>query len=267
MGDWLDLVHAHRNQAYGGYRLRRLESRHTLVGLVLGMLMVSLAFAIPYGIYRWQEMQSGKLPVEQVRVVSYAQLAPPPPIERNEPPPQIQPAAPKATVKFRPPVVKPDEEVVEEEPMPTVEELAAIDPGLAATPGDSVILTEPLAVVETPVEEEPPPKPAPPKPFVVVEQMPAFPGGIESLYAYLKDHIRYPQVAMENGISGKVFVKFVVQSDGTVTDVHVVRGIGGGCDEEAVRVVRAMPKWEPGRQNKRAVPVEYTLPIHFLLKN
>ncbi len=103
--------------------------------------------------------------------------------------------------------------------------------------------------------------------FTIVEQMPSFPGGDEKMYKYLGNNIKYPQVARETGIQGRVFVNFVVEPDGSVSNVKVLRGIGGGCDEEAMRVVKAMPKWTPGKQRGKAVRVSYTLPVVFKLQN
>jgi periplasmic protein TonB len=102
--------------------------------------------------------------------------------------------------------------------------------------------------------------------FMVVESMPEFPGGEPALYAYLAENIKYPQMAKESGIQGRVFVTFVVERDGRVTDVRVLRGIGGGCDEEAIRVVQNMPKWTPGKQRGKSVRVQYNLPVKFTLQ-
>lgn len=102
--------------------------------------------------------------------------------------------------------------------------------------------------------------------FMVVESMPEYPGGEAALYQYLADNIKYPQMAKESGIQGRVFVTFVVEKDGRVTDVRVLRGIGGGCDEEAIRVVKNMPKWTPGKQRGKAVRVQYNLPVKFTLQ-
>jgi len=103
-------------------------------------------------------------------------------------------------------------------------------------------------------------------PFVVVENMPEFPGGDAARMKFLQDNIRYPQLARESGIQGTVYVTFVVERDGSVTDVRVLRGIGGGCDEEAVRVIRAMPRWVPGKQRGQAVRVQFNMPIRFTLQ-
>lgn len=101
--------------------------------------------------------------------------------------------------------------------------------------------------------------------LMVAESMPEFIGGEEALYKYLLENVNYPQSAKESGIQGRVFVTFVVELDGSVTDVRVLRGIGGGCDEEAVRVVKNMPKWIPGKQKGKSVRVQYNLPLKFTL--
>jgi protein TonB len=102
--------------------------------------------------------------------------------------------------------------------------------------------------------------------FTIVEQMPSFPGGDAKMYEYLGKNIKYPQIARETGIQGRVFVNFVVEPDGSVSNVKVLRGIGGGCDEEAMRVVKGMPKWSPGKQRGKTVRVSYTLPVVFKLQ-
>jgi len=102
--------------------------------------------------------------------------------------------------------------------------------------------------------------------FQVVEQMPEFPGGRGKLMQYLASNIKYPPYAKEAGIQGRVFINFVVEKDGSITAVKVLRGIGGGCDEEAVRVVKAMPKWKPGMQRGKPVRVSFNLPVKFTLQ-
>ena len=102
--------------------------------------------------------------------------------------------------------------------------------------------------------------------FTIVEEMPSYPGGDAKMYEYLGKNIKYPQIARESSIQGRVFVNFVVEPDGSVTNVKVLRGIGGGCDEEAMRVVKSMPHWKPGKQRGKAVRVSYTLPVVFKLQ-
>ncbi len=116
--------------------------------------------------------------------------------------------------------------------------------------------------------------PPPPKPkeeateeiFVVVEEMPEFPGGQSALMKYLSENIRYPVIAQENGIQGRVICSFVVERDGSITDVQVVRGVDPSLDKEAVRVIQSMPKWKPGKQRGKPVRVRFTLPIVFRLQ-
>jgi protein TonB len=118
--------------------------------------------------------------------------------------------------------------------------------------------------------------PPPPKPveeeateeiFVVVEQQPEFPGGMSALMKFLGDNIKYPVIAQENGIQGRVITNFVVERDGSITDVNVVRGQDPSLDKEAVRVIQTMPRWKPGQQRGKAVRVRFTLPVVFRLQN
>ena len=101
--------------------------------------------------------------------------------------------------------------------------------------------------------------------FQIVEEMPAFPGGEAKLMEYVAKNIKYPQIARETGIQGRVFVGFVVEPDGSVSNVKILRGIGGGCDEEAMRVIKSLPKWKPGKQRGKAVRVSYQIPVVFKL--
>jgi len=101
--------------------------------------------------------------------------------------------------------------------------------------------------------------------FKVVESMPVFPGGEKALYSFLSNNMRYPAMAKEAGISGKVYITFVVERDGSITDVQLLRGIGGGCDEEAVRVIQKMPAWSPGKQRNVPVRVQFILDVKFTL--
>lgn len=102
--------------------------------------------------------------------------------------------------------------------------------------------------------------------FTVVESMPGYPGGDAARMKFLQENIKYPQMARESGIQGTVYATFVVEIDGSVTDVRILRGIGGGCDEEAIRVIEAMPNWNPGMQRGKPVRVQFTMPIRFTLQ-
>ena len=102
--------------------------------------------------------------------------------------------------------------------------------------------------------------------FQIVEEMPSFPGGEQKLLEYVAKNTKYPQIARESGIQGRVFIGFVVETDGSISNVKVLRGIGGGCDEEAVRVIKSLPKWKPGKQRGKAVRVSYQIPVNFKLQ-
>ena len=101
----------------------------------------------------------------------------------------------------------------------------------------------------------------------MVEEQPSYPGGEEARISYLQQNLKYPEEAKEFGIQGKVFVTFIVEVNGSITDVRVLRGIGGGCDEEAIRVIKGMPKWNPGKQKGVKVRVQFNLPLKFTLSN
>ena len=122
-----------------------------------------------------------------------------------------------------------------------------------------VLKAQQVVVTEQPKEEET-------KIFEVVEQMPSFPGGDAALMAFLSKNIKYPVVAEENGIQGRVIATFVVERDGSITDVKVVKSVDPSLDKEAVRVLKSMPKWIPGKQNGSAVRVKYTVPVTFRLQ-
>lgn len=262
-----ELVFEGRNKAYGAYQLRRLYDKHMTRGMLVGILLFLIGVASPQII----RMIKGFLPAEENELImKEITLAEPPPIDPNKPepppPPKVKPPPLKDQIKFVPPVVKKDEEVEEEEPPPPdVKQLDTM-----------VIATETIKGDESgkdyTLEEEPPPAPAVIEevgeevPFTYVEQMPEFPDGQAALYKWIGEKIKYPAIARENGISGKVVVQFVVTKDGEIQKAKVVQGLGGGLNEEALRVVNAMPRWRPGKHNGRAVPVTFTLPIKFVLQ-
>lgn len=101
--------------------------------------------------------------------------------------------------------------------------------------------------------------------FVVVEEQAEFPGGLDSMYAYIVKNLKYPEAAKEKGIEGRVFVSFIIEKDGSISNVKLLRGIGGGCDEAAVKMVKNMPKWKPAKQRGKPVRCQFTLPIKFEL--
>ncbi len=256
--DYLDIVFEGRNKTYGGYELRKkYPERVRNAGIAL---LAFVALIIAYPVIAGFIAKADKKPVVSLKEVT---LAEPPPIDKTKPPPPPPPPAPpppvKPTVKFTPPVIKKDEEVKEEEkPTPPPDDKVAvglenkegdvngIDPGLVDKPGTGQVEA-----------------PAAPQIFKFVEQMPAFEGDLAS---YLSSHLRYPDDARESGVEGRSVLQFVVNEDGSVTGVEVVRSAGSSSlDNEAKRVVSAMPHWKPGKQQGKAVKVYFTLPVTFKL--
>jgi len=257
---WIDVVFADRNKEYGAYQLRRDNGRNTRTALIIGVVF----FVVAISANTIANMVSGFIPKgkEKVKITNVVLQPPPPDVKKPPPPPPPEPPKPKVDqVKFPPLVVKPDVQVKEQPP--TITELKVADPGQKNLKGDKnadVSIDEPVGTSDAKVTED-----DPNKLFTSVENPPEFPGGIEKFYAYLGKSIRYPAIARENGTQGKVILQFVCERDGSLTDIKVVRGIGDGCDEEAMRVLRASPKWKPGIQNGRPVRVQYNVPVSFTL--
>ncbi len=263
-----DIVFEGRNKSYGAFQLRRLYDKHMSRAMISGVLFFLLVISAPQIIRMIKGLMPEKGDHLELREVT---LAEPPPIDPKKPPPppppKVEPPPIKDQIRFVPPVVKKDEEVQEEEPPPpTVEEIKDKEISTETREGEEggvdASLLEPEvpsapAVIEEEKEEAP---------FQYVEQMPTFPDGQEAMYKYIYDNIKYPAIARENGISGNVIVQFVVSKDGEIKNAKIARGIGGGCNEEALRVVNMMPRWKPGKHNGRAVPVTFTLPIKFVLQ-
>ncbi|MEO3403845.1 TonB family protein [Mucilaginibacter sp. CAU 1740] len=261
--EWIDVVFNSRNKNYGAYELRRDNSKNTLRALMIAVALFVFIISLPTIINKLKGLIP-KAP-EKVKITDVV-LLPPPPVDQTKkpPPPPPEPPKPKVDqVRFPPPIVKPDNEVKEKDP-PTVKELAVADPGQKDQKGDpnaDIRIDEPVgnSDVKQVVEADPN------QIFTSVEQVPEFAGGLEKFGAYLSKNIRYPAVARENNVQGRVICTFVVERDGSLTDIKVVRGIGSGCDEEAIRVLKNSPKWKPGIQNGRPVRVQYSVPISFTL--
>lgn len=254
---WEDIIFEERNKAYGAYFLRKSYSKHVVLGAILTFALFALVFASPY----IAELLKGEeeVVVQETKTVKYTDLAPPPPIQNTPPPPQINiPPPVKTVIKFLPPKVT-DKEVVEEEEMPTIEEIKQNDVGAETVEGTGeVVFEEPVAeVAKEEVEED--------VIFTVVEQQAEFPGGMEALVKFLQKNVKYPAIARRMGVEGSVFVSFVVDKAGAISDIQIVKGISAECDKEAVRVVGMMPPWKPGKQNGKAVKSRFVLPVKFKL--
>jgi protein TonB len=259
---WIDVVFTGRNKAYGAYELRKENPRNTNKALIIGVA----AFVLLISFKTIINAIEGFIPKADEKVKVNEVVLPPPPVNEQQkpPPPPPEPPKPKVDqVRFPPPVVKPDNEVQEKDP-PTVKELEVADPGQKDQKGDpnaDIRIDEPVgnSDVKQVVEENPN------QIFTAVEQAPTFPGGDGAFGKYLGKNIRYPAIARENNVQGRVVLTFVVERDGSLTDIKVLRSLGSGTDEEAVRVLKASPKWKPGIQNGRPVRVQYSIPVNFTL--
>ena len=254
--EWCELVFEAKNHEYGAFELRQNSSkrhfRALLIASVFFVLFVSAPSLIkqifPKNVEKDVTVRVlSKIELDKPKENILKEIPPPPPPMRN-------------TIKFTPPVIKPDEQVQEEEQpklqKEVIETKAAIS-NVAFDKGTDDVAA-PVATQKITEEVE--------QPFVIVEQMPQFPGGEKEMMKFIHNNLRYPSLAAENGIQGTVIVNFVVDHDGKITRIKVVRGIGGGCDEEAMRVLSKMPAWSPGRQGGKPVLVSYTVPIKYVLQ-
>lgn len=250
---WEDIVFENRNQDYGAYVLRKVYSKHIILGVIITLSIIALMVYGPaIATYFKGEEVLEKAPP---RKLVYTELSAPPPIDKPKPPPpQIQLPKLQKVIKFVPPkVVK--EQVVEE--VPTIEEIKQNEVAAVEVEGPTeVVFEEP--VEEVVVEDDN-------QIFTVVEQQPEFNGGYEAMINFIKKNLRYPASARRMGVDGTVYVQFVVGKDGSITEVKTIRGISADCDREAERVVKQMPAWKPGRQNGKPVFVRFVLPIRFKL--
>ena len=268
--EWTDLVFEGRNQSYGAYQLRKSTGKRNLWALII----VALAAVLLYLGLQLQRMAEANKKVENTQAVELAKLntekkkeakVEKKEIIRQEPEKVVEQV--KSSVKFTAPIIKKDEEVKEEDEI-KLDEVQKSDKAVGAftDEGNDEVGGAVLKAKEDIAAPEPPKHVEEHKIFTVVEQMPMFPGGDAALMGYLRDNIHYPTVAAENGVQGRVVVGFVVERDGSISDVSVLRGVDPSLDREAMRVVKSMPRWTPGKQNGSAVRVKYQVPVAFRLQ-
>lgn len=268
--DWTEMVFEGRNKEYGAYRLRKNAGKRNLYSLITIFIA---ALAIWGGISLVKFVESRTKSVAQTSVAEISALNQPKKKAKVKQQKKVQLEQPekvvervKSSVKFTAPVIKKDDEVKPEDELKTQDELMSTKTAIGAldVKGNDDANGEVLKIKEAVAQPEP--KPEVEKVFDVVEQMPSFPGGPSALMEWLSNNVKYPVVAQENGVQGRVVVSFVVERDGSITDVKVVRGVDPSLDKEASRVVRAMPRWIPGKQNGSAVRVKYNVPVAFRLQ-
>lgn len=215
--------------------------------ILLTGLLISSAFT--FMAFNWAEELEEVQAFDSAEFEDDTEILPPQTIQRPPPPPP-PPPPPKLEVVE-------DEEIIEEEEI-EIEETEADEETEIEVPE---VIEEP-GEVEIEVEEEP----EEPEIFMIVEEQATFPGGDLELMKFIGKKIKYPAIARENNIEGRVIVKFVVNEDGGISNAQVLRDIGGGCGDEALRVIKMMPNWNPGKQRGKAVKVWFTMPVQFKLE-
>ncbi len=270
--DILDVVFEGRNKAYGAYDLRKTYNERIKHAAFAAFFSVGLLVALPFissALHSVNKRESAEATLTDINP------PPPPPIEKPvlppPPPPEkaVEPPPPVSTIKFLPPVAVADK-LADINP-PKIEDMEGKVIGTENKTGEkgSNAPAAPdagLGKAAPPiVEEKPKPKQEDDTPMIAVEKRAEFPGGEKALMQFLAENIKYPAMARDIDISGKVFLQFVVERDGSITGVKVLRKLGGGCDEEAERVVKMLPKFAPAMQNGHTVRMIFNLPVHFQL--
>ena len=264
---WVDLVFEGKNQAYGAYQLRKNTGKRNLWSIFIMLIAAALIAAVVGANAIISAASEGD--AEIAADVNLSALAEKKPEVEDKAPVKVEEAKPveqvKSSIKFVPPVVKEDKDVREDKELKSQDELNETKTAIGGfdVKGNT---DDADAQVLKAVEEvaQPEPKPAEDKIFDVVEQQPTFKEG--DVRAWLARNMQYPPVAAENGIQGRVVVGFVVVRDGSISHVQVLRGVDPSLDKEAVRVVKSMPKWNPGMQNGSPVRVKYNVPVQFKLQ-
>lgn len=269
--EWADIVFQGRNKVYGAYQLRRGTSKRNIWAMVFVAAVAAVAYLGLAAYNSYQAAQKAKFEAEmEASLIETKKQAK---VEKKTETPKVEQVQKvekvKSSIAFTPPVIKKDSEVKPEEEMKTQDELKETKTAIGAfdVKGNDEAGGTVLKAVEDIATPEPPKQEVEQnKVFDVVEQQPSYPGGMGALNQWLASNIKYPAMAAENGIEGRVVVQFVVERDGSVSGVHVVRGVDPSLDKEATRVVSQMPKWIPGKQNGSAVRVKYTVPVTFRLQ-
>ena len=269
---WVDMVFDGKNKTYGAYQLRKGTSGRNIKSLII----LVIAAALVGGFLAWKviEQKQAEQQAAYMEAMELSKLQKD--AKKNEKKevikPKIEPKkeipVARQTQKFTAPIIKKDELVKEENQVKQMDKLddkvavgaenhdGTKDRNIEAVRNDIAVNTLPPAPKEEVTN----------KVFDVVEVMPSYPGGQGALLSYLSTHVKYPVVAQENGVQGRVTVSFVVERDGSITDVHVVRSVDPSLDREAARVVSSMPNWQPGKQNGSAVRVKFNVPVQFKLQ-
>lgn len=265
--DWCEIVFEGKNKAYGAFEMRQSSSNRHLLALFITLGISTIIAFFPrlldtIGVKNIEQniytdvISLSNIPVNEVKEQEIVK------------PKEMIPPKVLASIKYTPPVIVTDELVSDENELKPIDEIREAKGvvGIYNVPDGSLdadahamedLITDRQITQQGSDKNEV---------FIQVEIMPAFPGGVSEMMQFISRNIKYPVMAIESNIQGRVFVNFVVDETGDIVGAKVVKGIDPACDKEALRVVNLMPKWVPGKQNGHAVRVQYTLPIVFSLK-
>src|SRR5664279_1080506 len=247
-----EIVFESRNKEYGAYKLRKRYNRNVTIALLIGILIIATAVITPF--ISAKAAENNKKRAERQVEIKLENLDAPVDKVAPPPPPPPPPTDVVQQQKYVPP------QVVDSIKPEDVKQMITADQAQTEVTNKDVV--EAVQQVKEEVQETE----AEPEPFVVVEEMPMFPGGDPALLKYISEHTQYPEIAKENNIQGKVIVRFCVTPKGGVSQVSVLKGVDPELDKEAIRVVNTLPAFKPGKQGGKPVPVWYMVPINFTLK-
>ena len=266
--DWIDMIFEGKNKEYGAYQLRRESPKRHLVAFTLIAVVAVLTCTIP-NLTRTLGINGSRDKVGVIEMDGSLTLPKPDDVQEPVKPEYVTPPPVEliSTIKFNALIIKPDDQVNPENEIISQDKLNEENIQISTetikgtneqTGVDIATIRENSDIAgEKPREVE--------KDWDFVEQQPLFPGGDGEMFDFLSSNIRYPQIAVDNGIEGKVIMQFVVGRDGSIENVQVMRGVDRSLDNEAIRLIKSMPKWIPGKQGGSAVRVRYTLPVTFRL--
>lgn len=256
-----EIVFEGRNKEYGAYALRKMYDKYISLSTTGAMILFSLIVSYPLITAFFVQEENNDKSTDNRRVITLENIFTEIPVDQEnmQIPKTTSPKAP--SIKFLVPEVKPDE-LVSNEIIPTQEELDGKNPGTETVEGningtDVIVETSESPEINNEVTE---------KVYTWAEEMPNFPGGDTELLKFFSQNLIYPEIAKRAGVEGKVILTFIVDKNGNIIDVKVAKSIGAGCDEEAMRVLKIMPSWIPGKQNGNPVLTRINIPVVFKLR-
>lgn len=270
--EWIDFVFAGKNRAYGAYRLRDTSGRGHVYALLIVLVLTGVLVTVNHVIYakkqqqRQEQLGSISTTVELTNIDDLDVKLPEETVavEEAPPPPKLL-----ETMMFTAPVIEDDDKVSADNRMKSQKliQQSTTMISLADIEGSKDLDAMDLAdMKQAKIDFDKEKMLADNKLYDKVDQMPRFPGGPGELAKFIAANLRYPQQAIDRGVEGQVLLRFVVEKDGSIADIRVLQSVDPACDAEAMRVIRMMPRWEPGKHNGRAVRVWFTQPIAFELR-